>query len=192
MLDAGRPPYFFTAAYSNFDPKKERWDLSSFPALEQIVQANYDLVSGGGRCASLYLRKDKAEGLKAVEVPLKSDVSALVDGPTTERCDDWWAPDTPGATAEFSVASPTPVKEIWILSSRGGQNRDRGATKARITVVGEAGQRAERIVSLHGYPYWTVVAPSDVGPVTRIEIEPLDFVGEGPALAGVKAFSRAW
>ena len=80
-----REGYYF-AKFTDF--KLERFDLRSFPALDQIVESNYELVAGGGRCASLYLRKDKAAALKAAEVPLKSSVPALVDGPTTERCGD--------------------------------------------------------------------------------------------------------
>ena len=48
------------------------------------------------------------------------------------------------------------------------------------------------LVRLHDYPDWTVVAPPDSGPIARIEIESLDFVGKGPAIAAVKAFRKEW
>ena len=53
-------------------------------------------------------------------------------------------------------------------------------------------RQSEKVVRLHDYPDWTVVAPPDSGPIARIEIESLDFVGKGPAIAAVKAFRKEW
>ncbi len=192
VLDAGRRDYSFTDLYPDFDPRTERWDIASFPALEQFVAANYDLVAGGGRCAGLYLRKDKAAALRAAEVPLRSAVPALTDGPATERCDDWWAPDRSDATAVLEPTTPAPVKEVWVLSSRGGKARRRGTTRAALAFVGASGIRAERAAPLYEYPNWTVIEAPDVGPLARIEVRSLAAVGEGPALAGVRAFDRPW
>ncbi len=55
-----------------------------------------------------------------------------------------------------------------------------------------AGSQSEKVVRLHDYPDWTVVAPPDSGSIARIEIESLDFVGKGPAIAAVKAFRKEW
>jgi hypothetical protein len=84
------------------------------------------------------------------------------------------------------------VQELWILSSRGGASRDRGATKAKITFIAESGQREEQIVALYEYPNWTVIAARDVSRGSRIQIQALDYVGEGPAIAGIRAFNRRW
>jgi hypothetical protein len=196
VLDTMRDGYFF-----NNDPdlKLDQSDLRSFPALDRLVEANYELVAGGGRCASVYLRKDRAASLRAAEVPLKSSIETLVDGPTDELCDDWWAPLSPSAVAELTVNPPSPIKELWILPSRGGSvrglepiARDRGTTKVDIRFVSASGAQSEQTAPLVGYPNWTVISAPEIGPVARIEIQSLEHVGEGPALAGVRAFNRRW
>jgi len=150
------------------------------------------------------LRKDKAAALHEAEILLQSSVRALVDGSTTEMCDDWWAPESPDATAVLTVEPAAPVGELWILSSRGGVynqehdltsgvlKRDRGTTRVRISLTTASGAKTDLIVRLNNYPNWTVVAPSVSEPVAKIEIRSLDFVGQGPALAGVKAFKTGW
>jgi hypothetical protein len=55
-----------------------------------------------------------------------------------------------------------------------------------------AGGKNRIVVQLHDYPDWTVIKPRESGPTDRIKIETLQFVGEGPALAGVKAFKTGW
>jgi hypothetical protein len=70
--------------------------------------------------------------------------------------------------------------------------RDRGTTKVKIRLVSESGAQSQQTATVFGYPNWTVVATPAIGPVARIEIQSLEYVGEGPALAGVRAFNRRW
>ena len=74
-----------------------------------------------------------------------------------------------------------------ICSSVIEERRERGSR-----FISASGGRGQKIVRLHDYPDWTVVAPPDSGPIARIEIESLDFVGKGPAIAAVKAFRKEW
>ena len=189
ILDTMRDGYFFA---NDPDMKFDQSDLRSFPALDHFVEANYEQVAGGGRCASVYLRKDRAAALRAAEVPLQSSIETLVDGPTDEKCDDWWAPDSPAAVAELTVQPASPIRELWILPSRGGSARDRGTTEVRIRFVSESGAQRDETASLVDYPYWTVLSAPEIGPIARIEVQSLAYVGEGPALAGIRAFNRQW
>jgi hypothetical protein len=196
ILDTMRDGYFFK---NDPDLKPDQSDLRSFPALNRLVVANYELVAGGGRCASVYLRKDRAVALRAAEVHLKSSIETLVDGPTDELCDDWWAPDSSSAVARLTVEPPSPMKGLWILSSRGGTATglkaiaaDRATTKVKIRFVSESGAESEQTATLFEYPNWTVVSTPVMGSVARIEIQSLEYVGMGPAIAGVRAFNRRW
>ena len=200
VVDAIRDGYFFNND-PEYDPKTS--NLRSFPALYDIVARDFVQVAGGERCAAIYLRRDKADALLAAEIPLASSIPAFEDGSMTEQCvDDWWSPDRPDATAELSVDPPAPVGELWILASRGGIDwrpgevpgdaRDRGTTQVRIKFISPTGSQSDQVVQLHNYPNWTVVLAADSGPVARIEIQSLGYVGKGPALAGVKAFKAGW
>jgi hypothetical protein len=195
MIDASREGYFFTND-PGFDPHAS--DLRSFPQLYALVSKDYERVAGDDRrCAAIYLRRDKAVALRAAEIPLRSSIQALVDGPGTETCGDWWAPETPTAQAEFNLDPAKPIGELWILPSRGGPDpggdkHPRGSARVQITFLTPAGGKNKMIVQLHDYPDWTVIKPPESGPIEKIEIETLEFVGEGPALAGVKAFKAGW
>ena len=154
-------------------------------------------MAGDERCAAIYLRRDKVAALRAAEIPLQSSPPVLVTSAGTEKCGDWWAPESPNATAALTVEPAEPVAELWILASGGGVGdylvrRDRGTTEARVRFISASGSQSEKVVRLHDYPDWTVVAPPDSGPIARIEIESLDFVGKGPAIAAVKAFRKEW
>lgn len=188
VMDAVRPVYFFNN-FGNFRLKARDFELRSFPALYNLVTANYDLIGGGGKCESvLYLRRDLAAKWRAREIPLHSDIAALTDGSLTERCGDWWAPDRADATAVLSPDRPTPIYQLWILASRGGRRRARGTTWAQVRFVGPAGDHVVDDVHLFDYPKWTVVSGPAHMPVVRIEIRSLKHVGEGAALNEVKAF----
>ena len=194
VIDAAREGYFF-----NNDPnyKPEAATLQSFPDLFAIVSKDYEQIAGDERCAAIYLRRDKVAALRAAEIPLQSSPPALVTSAGTERCGDWWAPESPNATAELTVEPAQPVAELWILASGGGAAIIcSGAFAERPKCGSDSRRRAEararKLVRLHDYPDWTVVAPPDSGPIARIEIESLDFVGKGPAIAAVKAFRKEW
>ena len=194
VIDAAREGYFF-----NNDPnyKPEAATLQSFPELYATVSEDYEQVAGDERCAAIYLRRDKAAALRAAEIPLQSSAPVLVTSAGTEKCGDWWAPEPPNATAELTVAPAQPLAELWILASGGGAGDylvwiNHGTTQARIRFISASGAQSEKVVRLHHYPDWTVVAPPDGGPIARIEIESLDFVGKGPAIAAVKAFRKEW
>ena len=117
VIDAVREPYYFNN-YVDYVPKTA--NLRSFPELYSIVSGDYDQVSGDDRCAAIYLRRDKAAALRAAEIPLQSSVPALVTSAGTEKCGDWWAPESPNATAELTVEPARSITELWILASRGG------------------------------------------------------------------------
>ena len=192
VIDTAREGYFF-----NNDPnyKPEAATLQSFPDLFAIVSKDYEQIAGDERCAAIYLRRDKVAALRAAEIPLQSSPPALATSAGTERCGDWWVPESPNATAELTVEPAQPVVELWILASRGGGDvlrRFRGTTQVRIRFTSASGSQSEMLVRLHDHPDWTVVAPPDSGPIARIEIESLDFVGKGPAIAAVKAFRKEW
>ena len=48
------------------------------------------------------------------------------------------------------------------------------------------------VAQLHNYPVWTVVKLPDSAPIAKIEIESVEYVGRGPALAQIKAFNKEW
>ncbi len=189
VIDAIRPDYFFTN-----DPgfKAERSTLASFPALLGFVQDGYDGVATRSVCAGVYLRRDKARAWRAAEIALQSDVPALVDNSVTERCQDWWAPpDGAEASAHFTLARPEPLREVWILSSRGGQARDRGTTTVAVSFIDAAGAATRQTVPLFDYPRWTVIRNSSMPAITRIVVTTMSHVGAGAALNEVKAFRIA-
>ena len=190
VIDTVRDGYFFTN-YPDFRP--ETSDLRSFPELYAIVSRDFEQVGGSARCAALYLRREKAAALRAAEIPLQSSVPALLDGSATEICDDdWWAPELPTAAVDLTVEPAQPVAELWILASRGGAMRDRGTTRVRITFTTAAGSKSVNVAQLHNYPVWTVVKLPDSAPIAKIEIESVEYVGRGPALAQIKAFNKEW
>jgi hypothetical protein len=197
VIDAVRPGAFFSNYPELADPSKSA--LKSFPELDAMVKRDYELVAGDdSRCPAIYLRRDKANALRSVEIPLRSSIPTLVQGPGTEECGDWWAPDSALETAEITVEPPQPIGELWILASRGGAARvtytipdRRGSPRLRVTFVALGGARSERVVQLYDYPNWTVVTPPTPGLTSKIEIETLEFVGKGPALAWVKAFKAS-
>lgn len=186
VLDTSRPGYFF-----NNDPQYDpnRSTIHSFPALSDLVDTGYAPVGGGAGCAALYLRNDLVAALRSSEIALRSSVPRLVGTSMTETCGDWWAPEpSVQAVAALSLPDPEPVRELWILGSRGGPKRDRGTTSVRVAFVGPSGQRSERVVRLFDYPSWTVVEGEADRAIATIEVEPLSFVGDGPAIGAVKAF----
>jgi hypothetical protein len=133
-----------------------------------------------------------------MEVPLQSSVSVLVESPGTEECGDWWAPESRSATAGMRVEPAQPVGELWILASRAGGDsqvlppEDRGTTQLRITYVSVSGQSRDQVVRLYDYPDWTVVTPPFREPLSKISIQSVDYLGDGPAVAAVKAFKSGW
>jgi hypothetical protein len=61
-----------------------------------------------------------------------------------------------------------------------------------IRYISDTGAQSEQTVMLVGYPNWTVISTPEIGPIARIEVQSLEYVGEGPALAGIRAFNRQW
>jgi hypothetical protein len=192
VLDTMRDGYYF---------QKDRYvsrvesTLRSFPALFERVTASSVEITRRPECAAVYLRRDKAKLLNKTEVPLQSDVPALVDGSITERCEDWWAPGKPGATATLLPAAPTELDTVWVLASRGGRGGGQGSDQKRlgtrhirIRFRAPDGRVQEDVVHLVDYPLWTVVRTPRDQAVAEIEIKLLDLVGAGPALNEVKAF----
>jgi hypothetical protein len=188
VLDTVRPGYFFVN-YPGYDPAK--FHLGSFPALYGMVESQYEQLVTPGQCGAVYLRRDMLENLHSSEIPLKSTAKALVDGSITENCQDWWAPDKDAAAvANLSPAQPEAVRELWILASRGGEDRDRGSTKLRVTFVSPSGVEITKTIKLFDYPAWTVLRRTEQTPVAAIRIEALEHVGVGNALNEVKAFRK--
>ena len=189
VLDTVRPGYFF-ANYPDYRP--ETSDLRSFPALYDIVVKEYEQIGGVGnaKCPAVYLRHDLVDAWRGVEIPLRGSAAALVDGSLTENCGDWWTPDeTAGAAApDLVLDQPEPVRELWILASRGGPARDRGTTRVRVGFITPTGDRIEQVAHLFDYPLWTVISNPDERAISHITIDTLDYVGAGPALNEVKAF----
>ena len=60
----------------------------------------------------------------------------------------------------------------------------------KIHFVAQSGAQSDQTAALYAYPNWTVIQTPDIGPIARIEIQSLEYAGEGPALAGVRAFNR--
>lgn len=79
------------------------------------------------------------------------------------------------------------MKEIWVLSSRGGPGRQRGATKIALDIETANGV-IRRDVALFGYPSWTVIPVDTSAPVISFKLTSLEHVGDGPALNEIKAF----
>ena len=188
ILDTVRPGYFFT----NFpDYRPETSDLRSFPALYDIVVKDYNQIGGvvDANCPAVYLRRDLVDAWRRIEIPLRGSAAALVDGSVTENCGDWWAPDkTADAAPDLVLDQPEPVRELWILASRGGPTRDRGTTRVRVRFITPTGDEIEQVAHLFDYPQWTVISNPDGRAISHVTIETLDYVGAGPALNEVKAF----
>jgi hypothetical protein len=187
IMDAVRPPYFFTN-YAGINATD--YNIRSFPAIDAIVSRDYRQIAGDENCAALYLRDDLARALRDVEIPLRSTAPQLVDGSVTEKCGDWWAPDPAHASATLTLRHPERVAALWVLASRGGPPQKLGTTRIRVTFVGQAGDRRAATVTLFDYPRWTVIPDNDRVPLTSIVIDTLGYVGEGPALNEVKAFRK--
>jgi len=188
ILDTARPEYFFTN-YPGY--KSETSDLRSFPELYDIVVKGYDQIGGLGnaKCPAVYLRRDLAGAWRSAEIPLRGPAAALVDGSLTENCGDWWAPDKAAdAAPDLVLDQPEPVRELWILASRGGPTRDRGTTRVRVRFVTSTGEEIEQVAHLFDYPLWTVISNPDGRAISHVTIDTLDYVGAGPALNEVKAF----
>ena len=188
VLDTVRPGYIF----NNYpDYKPETSDLRSFPSLYDIVLANYDQIGGvaNANCPAVYLRRDLVDAWRSVEIPLRGSAAALVDGSITENCGDWWTPDKAADTApDLFLDQPEPVRELWILASRGGPTRDRGTTRVKVRFTTPTGDQIEEVAHLFDYPLWTVISNPDGRAISHITIDTLDYVGAGPALNEVKAF----
>jgi hypothetical protein len=188
VLDTVRPGYFL-ANYPDYNP--ETSDLRSFPALYDIVVKGYDQIGGvaNANCAAVYLRRDLVDALHRVEIPLRGSTPALVDGSVTENCGDWWTPDKAAdAAPDLVLDQPEPVRELWILASRGGPTRDRGTTRVSVRFITPTGDEIEQVAHLFDYPLWTVISNPDGRAISHITIDTLDYVGAGPALNEVKAF----
>ncbi len=188
ILDTVRPGYFF-ANYPDYRP--ETSDLRSFPALYDIVVKGYDQIGGLANvdCAAVYLRRDLVDAWRRVEIPLRGAAAALVDGSVTENCGDWWTPDKAADGApDLVLDQPEPVRELWILASRGGPTRDRGTTRVRVRFITSTGDEIEQVAHLFDYPLWTVISNPDGRAISHLTIDTLDYVGAGPALNEVKAF----
>jgi hypothetical protein len=202
ILDTVRPGYFFAKEnYLDFEP--ETSTIRSFPALNTIVKTDYQEISTRPECAAIYLRRDLVAAWHGSEIPLRSSAPALVDNSFTENCNDWWAPEPSAAHATLSLEQPERVRELWILTSRGGidtadrrfqlttpTQKDRGTTRVKVRFIFSGGGVREQVVHLFDYPRWTVIPNDATQSVARIEIELLDFVGAGPALSEVKAFMK--
>jgi hypothetical protein len=188
IMDTIRPGYFFTN-FPGYSPDTS--NLQSFPELYNIVKGGYEQIGGGAKCAALYLRQDLTVAWRSAEIPLSSSTGALVDGSISEKCNDWWAPDISlKEIALLRLSKPEPIHELWILSSRGGQYRERGTARIRVKFASQMGEKTEEIVHLFDYPLWTVISGPKSQAISQIEIETLDYVGAGPALNEVKAFRR--
>jgi hypothetical protein len=188
VLDTVRPGYFF-ANYPDYKP--ENSDLRSFPALYEIVAKDYDQIGGvaNADCAAVYLRRDLVVAWRGAEIPLRGSAAALVDGSITENCGDWWTPEKGADSApDLVLDQAEPVRELWILASRGGPTRDRGSTRVRVRFITPTGDEIEQVVHLFDYPLWTVISNPDDRAISHIAIDTLDYVGAGPALNEVKAF----
>ena len=188
VLDTVRPGYFF-ANYPDYRP--ETSDLRSFPALYEIVAKGYDQIGGvaNANCPAVYLRRDLVDAWRGVEIPLRGSAAALVDGSITENCGDWWTPEKAAdAAPDLVLDQPEPVRELWILASRGGPTRDRGTTRVRVRFFSSTGGEIEQVAHLFDYPLWTVISNPDGRAISHVTIDTLDYVGAGPALNEVKAF----
>jgi hypothetical protein len=104
-------------------------------------------------------------------------------------CTDRWTPDKAADTApDLFLDQPEPVRELWILASRGGPTRDRGTTRVKVRFTTPTGDQIEEVAHLFDYPLWTVISNPDGRAISHITIDTLDYVGAGPALNEVKAF----
>jgi hypothetical protein len=202
VMDTVRDGYFFSNLGPDVkynldshvpDADPERMNLRTFPELYTFVTKNYREIAGDdNRCAALYVRGDMASKIQSAEIPLQSSAPALTSSWGTERCHDWWEPSPNDAVAEIRVDPAQPVGELWILTSRGGLAQDRGTTRVRITYLAVSGQSKDQVIGLYDYPAWTVVNPAVTEPLSKISIQSVSFVGDGPALAAVKAFRAGW
>ena len=144
---------------------------------------------GNAKCPAVYLRRDLAGAWRSAEITLRGPAAALVDGSLTENCGDWWAPDKAAdAAPDLVLDQPEPVRELWILASRGGPTRDRGTTRVRVRFITSTGDEIEQVAHLFDYPLWTVISNPDGRAISHLTIDTLDYVGAGPALNEVKAF----
>jgi putative flippase GtrA len=183
VVDANRPGNFF-GNFHGYRP--EDFHLDEFPALKQMVDADYVRISGDEQRTAVYLRKTLAAGVSASEIPLITSNRELTDSSLAERAEDWLDFDAASPLA-FQLRTPEPMKEIWVLSSRGGPGRQRGATKIALDIETANGV-IRRDVALFGYPSWTVIPVDTSAPVISFKLTSLEHVGDGPALNEIKAF----
>ena len=195
VIDAAREGYFF-----NNDPnyKPEAATLQSFPELYSIVSQRLRAGRRGralrgdlpaarqGRCVAR--RRNPVAKFAAGAGHKRGDrkMRRLVGAGIAKR--DGRA-DRRARPAGRGTMDPRVRRVeqaiIWSGSTAGRPRRGSGSFL-------RAEAQSEKVVRLHDYPDWTVVAPPDSGPIARIEIESLDFVGKGPAIAAVKAFRKEW
>ena len=183
VIDANRPGNFF-GNFQGYRP--ENFHLDEFPALKQIIDADYIRISGDEQRTAVYLDKALAAGVSAAEIPLLTSNHELIDSSLAERAEDWLDFDSKSPIA-LHLLAPEPIKDIWVLSSRGGPGRQRGTTKIALDV--ETADGVIRMdVALFGYPDWTVIPVDTSSPVISFKLTSLEHVGTGPALNEIKAF----
>ena len=183
LVDANRPGNFF-GNFPGYRPQD--FHLDEFPALKKIVEANYIQIAGDDQRTAVYLQSRLAADLRASEVSLTSSSPELLDNSLTERASDWLDFNV-DAPIDMHLRTPEAIREIWVLSSRGGPARLRGSSRIALDLVTADGiHRME--TALFNYPGWTVIRIDPVAPVISFKVTSIENVGAGPSLNEIKAF----
>ncbi len=202
-FNASNPDFMIDAVAPGSFMDEGKFALPVFPALHEIVERDFTLVSGvipPDRCPRVYVRKSRLAELEQSLIAFTAiqasaarpghEASAVDDGSVFETCNDNWllpAGALGSLTLRFHRAAP--VRTIAILNTRReSEGRPIGSRDVRLSVVSAGRVVHAREVRLRPFPFWTSVRLDNALEADAITLDILSFDGFGGGLNEVKAY----